>query len=231
MIKGKCIDDFHNKHDIRLSCFGWYDHSVNNKYHENRPNIKERIMPRPKNKKELIAAANAGYEKLIAMIENRTDAEKETAYDFSSDEKKKEAHWRRDKNLRDVLMHLNEWHLLLLEWIRNRENGSNKPFLMEGYNWKTYGDMNMIFYRRCQNITEEEALARFKDSHKKVMEALETFSEEELFTNTFYPWVGGSCIGSYFISNTSSHYDWAMKKMKAHRKKILLRESLRNETE
>ena len=177
-------------------------------------------MPRPKNKKDLITAANTGYEKLLAMIENRTDAEKETAYDFSTDEKKKEAHWRRDKNLRDVLMHLNEWHLLLLEWIRNRENGSNKPFLMEGYNWKTYGDMNMIFYRRCQKITEEEALARFKESHKKVMEALETFSEEELFTNTFYPWVGGSCIGSYFISNTSSHYDWAMKKMKAHKRKI-----------
>ena len=39
-------------------------------------------MPRPKNKKELITAANTGYEKFLAMIENRTDAEKETAYDF-----------------------------------------------------------------------------------------------------------------------------------------------------
>ena len=46
-------------------------------------------MPRPKNKKELITAANVGYEKLLAMIENRTDAEKETAYDFSTDEKKR----------------------------------------------------------------------------------------------------------------------------------------------
>ena len=82
------------------------------------------------------------------------------------------------------------------------------------YNWKTYG----IFFERCQKISEEEALEKFKDSHKKVMEALDTFSQEELFTNTFYPWVGGSCIGSYFISNTSSHYEWAMKKIKAHKK-------------
>lgn len=176
-------------------------------------------MPRPKNKEELITAANTNYEKLLKMIEDRTDAEKQTEYDFSADVKKKEAHWRRDKNLRDVLMHLNEWHLLLLEWIKNRENGSNKPFLMEGYNWKTYGAMNIVFYNRCQNISEEEALERFKDSHRRVMEALDTFSQEELFTNTYYPWVGGSCIGSYFISNTSSHYDWAMKKMKAHKKK------------
>ena len=31
-------------------------------------------------------------------------------------------------------------------------------------------------------------------------------------------WVSGSTLGSYFISSTSSHYDWAMKKLKAHRK-------------
>lgn len=179
-------------------------------------------MARPKNKAELIDSANMNYEKLLKMIEQRTDAEKENEYDFSSDNKKKEEHWRRDKNLRDILMHLNEWHRLLLEWIKNRDNGSNKPFLMEGYNWKTYGDMNMIFYGRCQTVSEEEALIRLKDSHRRVMKALDTFSQDELFTNTYYPWVGGSCIGSYFISTTSSHYDWAMKKMKAHKKNTVV---------
>ena len=87
-------------------------------------------MPRPKTKDELQIAEDTNYKKLIAMIENRASEEKEVPYDFSEDEKKKEAHWQRDKNLRDVLMHLNEWHLLLLEWIKNRDNGSNKPFLL-----------------------------------------------------------------------------------------------------
>ncbi len=175
-------------------------------------------MPRPRNKEDLILAATTNYEKLLRLIEKRTAEEIDTVYDFSTDEKKKEAHWRRDKNLRDVLMHLNQWHLLLLEWIKNRENGSSKPFLMEGYNWKTYGDMNLLFYNRCQDVSEKEALQKFKDSHAKVMEAIDTFTNEELFTKAYYSWVGGSCIGSYFISVTSSHYDWAMKKMKAHQK-------------
>ena len=91
-------------------------------------------------------------------------------------------------------------------------------FLMEGYNWKTYGDMNILFFNRCQQISEKDALQIFHDSHEKVLAAIHTFSNEELFTNTFYPWVGGSCIGSYFVSTTSSHYDWAMKKIKAHQK-------------
>ncbi|MGN0348247.1 MAG: ClbS/DfsB family four-helix bundle protein [Roseburia sp.] len=175
-------------------------------------------MPRPRNKEDLMIVASSNYEKLVTLIENRTEKEKNICYDFSTEEKKKEAHWKRDKNLRDVLMHLHEWHLLLLAWIKNRENGSSKPFLMEGYNWKTYGAMNLVFYNRCQNVSEEEALQKFKESHRKVMEALDTFSQEELFTKTYYPWVGGSCIGSYFISTTSSHYDWAIKKMKAHQK-------------
>ena len=42
----------------------------------------------------------------------------------------------------------------------------------------------------------------------------------QLFQKNVYDWVGGSTIGSYFISNSSSHYDWAMKKIKAHRKKL-----------
>ena len=88
----------------------------------------------------------------------------------------------------------------------------------EGYNWRTYGAMNVEFYERNQDVSEEEALRRLEESHHQVMQALETFSDEELFTKSFYPWVGGSSIGGYFISNTSSHYAWAIKKMKAHKK-------------
>lgn len=32
------------------------------------------------------------------------------------------------------------------------------------------------------------------------------------FQKKVYKWVGGSTLGSYFVSATSSHYDWAIKK-------------------
>ncbi|MDE6599061.1 MAG: ClbS/DfsB family four-helix bundle protein, partial [Oscillospiraceae bacterium] len=53
-------------------------------------------------------------------------------------------------------------------------------------------------------------------SHADVIMLAEKFSDEELFTKGKFKWVGGSVLGSYFISVTSSHYDWAMKKLKAH---------------
>ena len=62
------------------------------------------------------------------MIVNRTEEEKSKEYDFSGDDRKKEAYWKRDKNLRGVLMHLYEWHQLLLNWLKNRFEISAQSF-------------------------------------------------------------------------------------------------------
>ena len=113
---------------------------------------------------------------------------------------------------------LYEWHKLLLEWIEKNKKGERKPFLMEGYNWKTYGDMNVVFWQRNQEVSLEEALERYKETHQKVMKQIESMTNDELFQKNVYDWVRGSTLGSYFISNTSSHYDWAMKKIKLHKK-------------
>ena len=177
-------------------------------------------MPRPHTKNDLIEAADLNYDKLLKFIDSMTEIELSTEFDFSSDAKKKEAHWGRDKNLRDILIHLHEWHNLMLEWVANNKAGLHKPFLMEGYNWKTYGDMNIVFWKRNQAVALDKALEQFKESHTKIMEQIQSMSNEELFQKNVYDWVGGSTIGSYFVSVTSSHYDWAMKKIKAHRKMI-----------
>ena len=71
-------------------------------------------MPRPTTKSDLMTAAKENYEKLNLLISKMTEEELNTPFDFSKDEKKKEAHWKRDKNLRDVLIHLYEWHQLIL---------------------------------------------------------------------------------------------------------------------
>jgi hypothetical protein len=39
-------------------------------------------------------------------------------------------------------------------------------------------------------------------------------TDAELFTKKHYNWTGTTSLGAYFISATSSHYDWAMKKLR-----------------
>ena len=175
-------------------------------------------MARPQIKENLMIAAKENFEKLNTLISKMSDKELTTPFDFSKDEKKKEAHWKRDKNLRDILIHLYEWHQLILNWVESNQKGEVKPFLPEPYNWRTYGDMNVEFWKKHQNTSLEDATRALEKSHKDVLKLAENFTNEELFSKKVYKWVGGSTLGSYFVSATSSHYDWAIKKLKAHQK-------------
>lgn len=163
-------------------------------------------------------AATKNYRKLNLLISNLTQKELATPFDFSKDEKKKEAHWSRDKNLRDILIHFYEWHQLILNWVYSNRSGEKKPFLPHPYNWKTYGDMNVEFWKKHQQTSLEEATKMFYHSHEQVIALAKTFTNEELFSKGIYEWTGSSTLSSYFVSATSSHYDWAMKKLKAHQK-------------
>lgn len=173
-------------------------------------------MARPVTKNELLSAAESGYKTMNAAIEGLSEKEMSEPFNFSEDEKKKEAHWKRDKNVRDILIHLYEWHRLLINWVAANEKGGNTPFLPEPYNWKTYGEMNVKLWEKHQGTSLEDAKKMLSESHAKVMKLAEKFSETELFTKGAFKWTGASTLGSYFISNTSSHYNWAIKKLKAH---------------
>ena len=175
-------------------------------------------MARPQTKENLMIAAKENFEKLNTLISKMSDKELTTPFDFSKDEKKKEAHWKRDKNLRDVLIHLYEWHQLILNWVESNQKGEEKPFIPQPYNWRTYSDMNVEFWKKHQNTSLEDATKALQKSHKEVLKLAENFTNEELFSKKVYKWVGGSTLGSYFVSATSSHYDWAIKKLKAHQK-------------
>lgn len=168
----------------------------------------------------MIDAANINFEKLWQLIDSMSEESLKTEFDFSDDLKKKEAHWKRDKNLRDVLVHLYEWHQLLLNWIKSNTAGNKSPFLLAPYTWKTYGDMNVEFWKKHQKTKLNDAKTMLKASHKSVIKITQKFSDEELFTKQYYDWTGTTTLGSYCISTLSSHYDWANKKLRAHIKKV-----------
>lgn len=172
-------------------------------------------MPRPTTKQELITAATTQFEKLFTLIDSMPESDQTAAFCFDAVRAGKEAHWKRDKNIRDVLVHLYEWHQLLLTWITANQRGENKPFLPEPYTWKTYGDMNVVFWENHQDTSYEESRKILKGSHAAVLDLINKFTNEELFEKKHFPWTGTTNLGSYCISATSSHYDWAQKKIKA----------------
>ena len=163
-------------------------------------------MARPTTKQDLIAAANNQFEKLWKLIDTMPEEKRLGTFSFED----------RDKNLRDVLVHLYEWHQLLLNWLRSNLAGNTVNFLPEPYNWRTYPQMNIEFWKKHQTTLPEEAVALAKESHADIMKLIEPLTDEELFTKRHFPWTGTTNLGSYCISATSSHYEWAIKKLKRH---------------
>ena len=182
-------------------------------------------MPRPRDKESLLSAAKENYAKLTQMIEKMSEKELSTPFDFSGDKSKKEAHWSRDKNVRDVLIHLYEWQKLMIKFIENNRDKTDAKsviaFLPSEYSWKTYGAMNVMFWNRNQTTSLEQAKKNLAESHAAVLNLIEKYTNEELFIKKHFCWTGGTDLGSYFVSSTSSHYDWAIKKLKAHKKNCM----------
>lgn len=168
----------------------------------------------------MIASANAQFDKMWKLVGTMSEEQQNASFAPKMATMGKGAHWNRDKNLRDVLVHLYEWHQLLLNWIRNNRKGERAPFLPEPYNWRNYQMMNVEFWKKHQGTPLTEAKAMLKESHKDVMALIEAFSNDELFAKGSFDWTGGSTLGSYCVSSTASHYDWAIKKIKAHIKNL-----------
>lgn len=181
--------------------------------------IKGKNMPRPKTKTELIEASNSSYQKIVDLIANLPEETRSEDFNFDTS-KLKEAHWKRDHNVRDVLVHLYEWQRLLLDWIKNNQSGKEQDFLPAGYNWRNYGEMNQQFWQKHQTTSLPEAEKLLAQSHKETMKLLDTFSEEQLFQKKVFPWTGNNALATYFIANTSSHYDWALKKLRKFQRSL-----------
>ena len=163
-------------------------------------------MARPTTKTELLEAADKQFAKLWSLIDGMTEEQRQEIFAFED----------RDKNVRDVLVHLYEWHRLLLDWVTANQKGESKSFLPQPYNWKTYPEMNVGFWEKHRSTPYDKAKEWLLESHGAVAALIEGFTDEELFTKQHFSWTGTTSLGSYCVSATASHYDWAMKKIKRH---------------
>jgi hypothetical protein len=95
-------------------------------------------MARPTTKQGLTEAANGGFGKLWQSVDSMPPQMQNAEFVFEG----------RDRNLRDVLVHLCEWHRLLLNWARSNMAGQAATFLPVPYNWKTYMQMNLDLWAK-----------------------------------------------------------------------------------
>lgn len=166
-------------------------------------------MARPTTKHDLQETATTQFAKLWTLIDSMSEEEQNAAFVFED----------RDKNLRDVLVHLYEWHQMVIRWHKvGTLEGGTPAVPGEGYTWRTLPGLNMEIWQRYQGVSLPEAKEMLMASHQAVMALIDSHTNDELFQRGVYKWTKTNALGAYFVSATGSHYDWAMKKLKLHLK-------------
>jgi hypothetical protein len=161
-------------------------------------------MPRPKNKEELLNLSQQNFKKLFDFIETFTHEEQQQEFPAGT----------LNRNIRDVLGHIHEWHLMFMDWYQTGNRGEKPDIPAKGYTWKTVPELN----RQIQSKYASEELVsvkqKLKSSHQQVRDIIEAHNDEVLFEKKRFKWTGTTSLGAYLISATSSHYDWGLKLIK-----------------
>ncbi|MGD1894450.1 MAG: ClbS/DfsB family four-helix bundle protein [Cyclobacteriaceae bacterium] len=165
-------------------------------------------MPRPKSKPELLEQSQQNFDKLNHYVDTFSPEEREAEFPEGT----------LNRNIRDVLAHLHHWHLMLLDWYRVGMRGEKPDIPAKGYTWKTVPELNRQVREKSKDLALDEVQQKLSQSHADTQKTIEQHSNEELFEKKRYKWTGSTSLGTYLISATSSHYDWAYKLIKRCKK-------------
>lgn len=161
-------------------------------------------MPKPKSKDELIELSQKNFKKLSDLVSSYSEEQLHREFPKGT----------MNRNIRDVLAHLHHWHIMMLNWYEIGMKGEKPDMPAKGYTWKTLPDLNKKIWEDYQNTNLEDVKKLLDESYKKVHSLITNHTDKELFEKKRYKWTGSTSLGAYLISNTSSHYDWAIKRIR-----------------
>lgn len=114
-------------------------------------------------------------------------------------------------SVKDLLAHLDAWHEMFLGWEKAGAAGEKPPMPKPGFRWSDTPALNHEIWERTKDDDFKDVTQRFHSSYEAVRKVIQSYDNEDLFTKKRYPWTGSTSVGSYAVSATSSHYEWARK--------------------
>ena len=154
-------------------------------------------MPRPATKADLIAESEIEYAALEKLLADLTPEQMSAPGAMGE--------WA----VKDVLAHLAEWQAMFFTWYEAGLRGETAPMPAPGYKWNQLPALNQAIYLRFRDLSADEALERFRSSHRRTLELVHMLSEEELTQPGRCAWAGKHPLCGFISSNCGSHYRWA----------------------
>lgn len=118
-------------------------------------------------------------------------------------------------SVKDLLAHLDAWHELFLGWERQGREGGRPAMPAPGYSWTQTPELNAEIWARTRDDSWDDVVDRFESSRARVRDVVAAYDDAALFTKKHVGWTGSTSVGSYAVSATTSHYDWARRQIRA----------------
>ena len=163
-------------------------------------------MSRPTTRAELLERGETDFDALMAAVDAIDRERRLGPSDYPRG------------SVKDMLAHLDAWHRMFLEWERVGRTGDVAEMPAPGFTWKTTPELNMEVHERRADDPWDVVVVSLADSQAQVHEVIASYGEDELLEKKRFRWTGSTSVGSYAVSATTSHYDWAMKHLKRSRK-------------
>jgi len=112
-------------------------------------------------------------------------------------------HW----SIKDMLAHLHEWHCLALRWYEVGLSGRRDAIPAA----KDIPVLNKRIFEKHRDRPLKQVLRAFRDSHERMMQLIESLSDEQLLTPGYFGWTRWNPLTTYLGPNTCSHYRWAIR--------------------
>lgn len=155
-----------------------------------------------KNKADFVETSGAEWERFMDLVSELSPADLI-----------KPGVWGKGWNVKDMLAHIHEWHLMVLSWHKEGQKG---PISIPapGYRWSETPRLNEAIYQKYKGLSAAEAVKKVKASHAKTMKLIGSLSERQLLEPGQFEWCGKNAISTYLAGAAISHYRWGQKKLK-----------------
>lgn len=159
-------------------------------------------MPRPTSKTQLLTAIPKEHDALEGYLATLTPEEMTQPGMVGE--------WA----VKDVLAHLTAWEQMVLDWYQTGKRGETPQIPAADLTWRQIPELNQRIYLRHKDEPLETILTRFRESYQQIFDAIQGMTNDELFNPGVYAWTKTTTLGSYAVSATCSHYEWARKEIR-----------------
>lgn len=154
-------------------------------------------MPTPITQQQLLAESQAEYQALEKLLSALTPAQMVQPGTLG------------DWSVKDVLAHLYEWQQMFFGWYEAGLRGETPATPGRGYKWNQLPALNQEIFLAYRDTPLDDVLAKFRASHQRTLQLIETLAGGDLFTPSRFAWTGKHSLATFISANTGSHYNWA----------------------